>query len=476
MRNAVLGALLLFAVPACGSAAAPGPAPEQQQDDLDSLDVANSWTDAANPKDPDHAGPIWWAPMMRLRGAKSELRSLVSGRPREPVGVFSGDGVADTGAFSLTPGSYGLLVQYRETQATGDGAVLGTVAVSQFPDGGSGHTDIALGDLTVSSDAPVGAGGWRRAYLKFHFESPTHVVRRIRIESRSNVPWQFGLVSINREERPFYGIAHNPDSVDRLRKAVADGANALEPDLRHTGDDTSIAADQDGNLAVTEEGILGGASTANGQATLGSYLRELTAIAPRKLVIWDTKPGDDHDYAGVAESVKRASAREGYDLSKSVFNVSTAKMTGLYAPFADNAAIGRCFDGIFTQVHSHTADEWMGPVRANRLTFQGLGVTPQLQVTEKWSVPISVYVRAREQEDYPNKIYFWTVNDGAAMRRILDLGIDGLITDDLPLLRSILTEEPYASMYRYATDDDDHLAKHGGSFFWLESSEDLEGR
>ena len=476
MRTAVLGALLVSVLAGCGSSAGQETAPQQQQDDLDSLDVANSWTDAANPKNPDLAGPIWWAWNMRLRGPKSELRALVNGRPREPVGVFSGDGFAETGAFSLTPGSYGLLVQYRENQAVDEGTLLGSVLVSQFPDGTWSREDIALGDLTVSSDTPVGAGGWRRAYLKFHFESTTHVVRRIHIENHANVNWQFGLVAIHREDRPFYGIAHNPDSVDRLRQAVAAGANALEPDLRHTKNDPGIAADEDGNVAVTEEGILGGASTANGQATLGSYLRELAAIAPRKLVIWDTKPGDTSDYAGVAESVKRASQREGYDLSKSVFNVSNATMTGLYGPFADNPAIGRCFDGIFTQVHSHTEAEWMGPVRANHLTFQGLGVTPQLQVTEKWSVPISVYVRAREQEDDLKKIYFWTVNDGVAMRRILDLGIDGLITDEIPLLRSILQEEPYASMYRYATDDDDHLAKHGGSFYWIESSEDLEGR
>lgn len=117
------------------------------------------------------------------------------------------------------------------------------------------------------------------------------------------------------------------------------------------------------------------------------------------------------DYARVAESVQAAGRRENCDFSKSVFNISDAKMAALFTPFQSTAGAGRCCDGVFTQVHSHTAADWMTPVRTNRLTFQGLGVTPQLQITEKWSVPISVYVRAREQEEFPKKIYFWTVND-----------------------------------------------------------------
>src|SRR5512140_3162628 len=105
--------------------------------------------------------------MMRLHGPKSQLRALVPGRPREPVGVFSGDGFAETGAFSLTPGEYGLLVQYKENQSVDEGTLLGSVVISQFPDGTWSRSDVPLGDLIASSDAPVGAGGWRRAYLQF---------------------------------------------------------------------------------------------------------------------------------------------------------------------------------------------------------------------------------------------------------------------------------------------------------------------
>jgi hypothetical protein len=463
----------LFALVGCGSAEDGGAdAAQADEQDLDALDIANSWTDAANPKDPDVAGPLWWASMMKLRGPKVSLRAVLPGRPREPVGVFANRGFAETGAFTLAPGDYGVLVQYKENVALDDGSELGDVRMLGYSNA-SPTSDKTLGHLVVSTKNPVGAGGWRRAYFAFTLAAASDV-QRIHVESTAGgAEWQIGLVAVHREGRPFYGIAHNPDSVARLDQAIAAGANALEPDLRQSSDSPQITTADDGLVAVTEEGITGGAVATNGQATLTSYLRELNAIAPKKLVIWDTKPGATKDYAAVATAVQKVGRREGFDFSKSVFNISNASMAPLFQPFAGEP-VGRCFDGIFTQVHSHTAAEWMTPVRQNRLTFQGLGVTPQLQVTEKWSVPISVYVRAREQEEFPKKIYFWTVNDASAMRRVLDLGIDGLITDEIPLLRSILREEPYASMYRYASDDDDHAVKHGGSWYHVESSASLD--
>jgi Glycerophosphoryl diester phosphodiesterase family len=494
MRTRAIASLLLAVLCSCG--VVPTSDDDDSDDDegsgstedhLDMLDIANSWTSVADPKNPDVAGPIWFASSMTLRGPSLSVRAVASGRPREPVGVFSKDGgFAETGSFVLTPGHYGVLVQYKENDDNVEGASLGAVTMFDYADvmrDGAAHAtpmgQKTLGAITATKANPIGSGGWRRVYLRFEIAAgaSASAIHRLHIDNKfSGVEWQFGVVALHREGRPFYGIAHNPDSVERLDQALAQGANALEPDFRPSSDNPGITTAEDGFVAVTEQGLTGKASKSNGQATLTTYLERLKAVAPKKLIIWDGKTGSADDYAGVAESIKRTGARVGFDFSHSVFNISSDKMVPLFKPFESVPTAGRCYDGIFTQVHSHNAEDWMGPVRQNRLTFQGLGVTPQLQVTEKWSVPISVYVRAREQEAFPNKIYFWTVNDANAMRRVLDLGIDGLITDELVRLRDVLREEPYASMYRYADDSDDHSTKHGGSWFHVASSAHVDAR
>ena len=48
------------------------------------------------------------------------------------------------------------------------------------------------------------------------------------------------------------------------------------------------------------------------------------------------------------------------------------------------------------------------------------------------------FIRHAHRRDIP--VHVWTINDADQMRRLLDLGVDGIMTDDPELLRSVLIE------------------------------------
>jgi glycerophosphoryl diester phosphodiesterase len=62
-----------------------------------------------------------------------------------------------------------------------------------------------------------------------------------------------------------------------------------------------------------------------------------------------------------------------------------------------------------------------------------------VQVPTRWrafNLVTAGFVKAAHRAGLP--IHVWTVNDEATMRRLLDLGVDGIMTDRPRTLRSVL--------------------------------------
>src|SRR5262249_36095982 len=105
---------------------------------------------------------------------------------------------------------------------------------------------------------------------------------------------------------------------------------------------------------------------------------------------------------------------------------------------------------------------WANTAENLELTFLGMGITQHLPIdVASWFGPMSGAINSRDRVGHLKKTYYWTAGDKSEMRRMLDLGVDGLIVDDHLGLEEVLVEEPYRTLFRKATLDDSQFDAHG---------------
>ena len=70
-------------------------------------------------------------------------------------------------------------------------------------------------------------------------------------------------------------------------------------------------------------------------------------------------------------------------------------------------------------------------------------------------------MNARDRGGSVAKAYYWTLSAKSAIRKMLDLGVDGIVVNDPQALREVLAEEPYRGLCRLATPADSQFLVHG---------------
>ena len=266
-----------------------------------------------------------------------------------------------------------------------------------------------------------------------------------------------GAISVNPAgQRPFWAIAHRCNTVDNLLDAVKAGANAIEFD---------ITAKLDGSDIVywVHHG---------GQPTwvlLEDYLKAVidnNVLQTVAMLQFDIKGNDDISAYTYGYDVAAMTKEHGIQANQTFFSVEDAGAANDFynGVAAAGMAGSRDVSLIKTDPSVYTDPSiWYRTGIANGATFLGLGVFAKniFSTMANWIEPVSYTANMRDRVQTLKKTYFWTLDSQDSMRKMLDLGVDGLIVNDPAKLLAVLAEKPYDKLYRLATSDDSQLTVFG---------------
>jgi len=253
--------------------------------------------------------------------------------------------------------------------------------------------------------------------------------------------------------RPFYLLAHNPNSIAAVRTALESGANALEPDV-------NVYAARPDELCIGEAGLLGGGSGPRAPS-LTEYLTGLYQVALARpelaLVVFDCKSKAATLELG-ATLLQAIRSLLTFDTDLNVI-ISTASLS--------HTAI---FEQIRRDLRPREAlmiDQENDPVRVahfftnagverqcygNGISFLNSILGPNVRPSLEHACELCAATGA------PRFTYAWTVDDPRLMREYIRIGVDGIITNNVARLSAVSAEPEFQSAIRLATRADDPFA------------------
>ena len=235
--------------------------------------------------------------------------------------------------------------------------------------------------------------------------------------------------------RPFYLIAHRCNDLDKLRKMVRLGANAIECDIRPSSRSGEFVVNHDVSIFPQRD-------------ALGPYLDGLVAILRANpqvaLIMFDCKDGT-MDSARLRQLV-RSRLTEVVAVNV-LFSVSAFTDRNFFLPLVVDM---RPREG-------YAIDQDDDPERVERF-FADIGI-PRQAFGDGIAVPAPkpslhrIILRAVAQKWSRRRfrmVYTWTLADKDSMRNYLRMGVDGIFVNDVAELASILREPVFATSIRLA--------------------------
>jgi hypothetical protein len=251
--------------------------------------------------------------------------------------------------------------------------------------------------------------------------------------------------------RPFYICGHNPNSFDLVRKALAEGANALEPDV-------NVFKHRANELCISHGGTLGTGQGDDDEPALVpflQFLRQQAELHPQlSLIVFDCKPATNTPEHGLTLLY---AIREHLTDATRLSVILSVAATANAAMFDKIAPMLRDREGLMVDAENDAVAVSNMFVQRH-VTHQGFGngisvLNGILGPNVRPSMERACALRA--EANRPRFIYVWTVNSHDLEREYIRIGVDGIITDDVAKLRDIIDEPDMKKFIRLATRDDD---------------------
>ena len=239
--------------------------------------------------------------------------------------------------------------------------------------------------------------------------------------------------------RPFYLITHRRNSVGAVAKALRDGANAIECDIRYKKSRGVFVVNHNHTRRYKRDNLI-------------PYLQGVNKLARRygnrfALIIFDFKDDGGDKQAGgrLLKTIREHLTNE----TKINVLISVARYSQRHA-----------LDTIIPQLRPREGiaiDEDDDPVKVLQ-HFQSQGVSNYgygngifvLGIDRKIPKSIARALDLKQRFGKPKMIYVWTLAKKKSMRRYLRMGIDGIFVNKVKRLRKVLREKEFRSAIRLA--------------------------
>lgn len=253
-------------------------------------------------------------------------------------------------------------------------------------------------------------------------------------------------------KKKFYIIGHNPNSIEEAYEFLANGANAIEPDIcYHKNKEEKFYVHEDiEQIPDFIEDLL-----KSDYLSLKDYLIELKKLLlanpglDLKMIAFDLKPPYEYDINELYFCIREHFSNH-FSKIKILTTISNGNAMGFLAKLnsqKENEAIGIDERAEPEEVYEFFKDK-------NLKYTYGSGSSFFSPVRNEYVEQIQKALILREQEGF-KMIHAWCVNDEDDMKVYLDMNpqIDAILTDEAAKLRELLKEK-YSDKFTLSFDED----------------------